>query len=146
MPPDSARSSAFEQLGGTGPPEGGTPNHRCAVPLRDEAISVSAVWGKSFEAGGETFGHVLDPRHGRPVKGAVLAAVVLPSATETDALSTALLVLGTEGHGQIFKLRPGLRSLVIAEAQEGFSLESNGILMENSRQIPSQGRSAQEAR
>lgn len=69
------------------------------LPLENEALSVSAVWGKAFEAGGKTYGHVLDPRLGRPVDGAVLAAVVLPSATESDALSTALLVLGRDGPG-----------------------------------------------
>ena len=64
------------------------------VPLQDSAMSVSAVWGKSFKAEGKTFGHLLDPRAGRPILGAVLSAVVLPSATDTDALSTALIVLG----------------------------------------------------
>lgn len=64
------------------------------VPLRDESLSVSAEWGKAFEVGGTTYGHVLDPRLGRPVHGAVLAAVAGPSATESDALSTALLVEG----------------------------------------------------
>ena len=44
------------------------------------------------KADGKKFGHVIDPRTGRPVNNAVQAAVVLPSATETDALSTALLV------------------------------------------------------
>jgi thiamine biosynthesis lipoprotein len=66
------------------------------LSLRDEALSVSAVWGKAFVAGGKTYGHVLDPRRGHPVDGAVMAAVVAPSATDTDALSTALLVLGPE--------------------------------------------------
>ncbi|HXT39657.1 MAG TPA: FAD:protein FMN transferase, partial [Candidatus Angelobacter sp.] len=56
------------------------------VPLKDEALSVSAVWGKAFEADGRVYGHVIDPRKGEPVEGAVLAAVVLPSATESDAL------------------------------------------------------------
>ena len=58
-----------------------------AVPLRDEALSVSAVWGRSFQTEGKSFGHVLDPRIGQPVAGAVLAAVALPSCMETDALS-----------------------------------------------------------
>ena len=80
--------------------------------LRDEALSVSAVWGRSFEAGGRTYGHVLDPRTGEPVSRAVLAAVVLPSATETDALSTALLVEGLAGAETIKRLRPGMRVLV----------------------------------
>ena len=36
------------------------------VSLRDEALSVSAVWGKSFQSAEKTFGHVMDPRTGEP--------------------------------------------------------------------------------
>lgn len=77
------------------------------VTLVDEALSVSAVWGKAFEVDGETYGHVLDPRAGRPVRGAVLAAAAGSSAADADAFSTALLVLG--------EVRPfeGYRSLVV---------------------------------
>ena len=35
-----------------------------SISLRDEALSVSAVWGKSFQAEGKTYGHILDPRTG----------------------------------------------------------------------------------
>src|SRR5205823_1816970 len=41
------------------------------VSLKDEALSVSAVWGKSFESGGRVYGHVIDPRKGEPVEGAI---------------------------------------------------------------------------
>jgi len=68
-----------------------------AVELRDSSLSVSAVHGKSFVYDGQEYGHVIDPRTGRPSRGAALAAVWGPSATETDALSTALLVLGEPG-------------------------------------------------
>jgi thiamine biosynthesis lipoprotein len=88
------------------------------VSLRDEALSVSAVWGRSFQAGGKTLGHVLDPRTGQPVAGALLAAVALPSATETDALSTALLIAGEAGYEQIAALRPGMRSWLLSEEAE----------------------------
>lgn len=81
------------------------------VPLEDEALSVSAVWGKAFTVGGKTYGHVLDPRAGRPVDGAVLAAVVLPDAVDTDALSTALLVLGHAA--PLERLTPAPRHLVL---------------------------------
>ena len=100
------------------------------VELRDEALSVSAVWGRSFEAKGKTFGHVLDPRSGQPVAGAMLAAVSLPSATETDALSTALLVLAEAGHDQIANLRHGMRTLVVTadtRSADGFRIISRGI-------------------
>jgi thiamine biosynthesis lipoprotein len=61
--------------------------------LRDEAIGVSAIHGKSFIAvTGERYGHVIDPRTGYPTLSARLSAVVTSSATEADALSTALLI------------------------------------------------------
>jgi thiamine biosynthesis lipoprotein len=98
------------------------------VPLQDEALSVSAVWGKSFEHDGQTLGHVIDPRLGRPVANAVLAAVALPSAAETDALSTALLVAGLEGHERLNHLRPGMRSMVVGGDSVNFRVESTGIV------------------
>jgi thiamine biosynthesis lipoprotein len=66
------------------------------VPLVDNALSVSAVHGKFFTEGEQRFGHVIDPRTGRPVQSALLAVVVCESATNSDALSTALLTRGPE--------------------------------------------------
>ena len=78
--------------------------------LRDESLSVSATWGKSFREGEKTYGHVLDPRSGEPIIGKRMAAVALPSATESDALSTALLVLGAAGLDRLRSFQPGLRT------------------------------------
>jgi FAD:protein FMN transferase len=93
--------------------ENAQPKPLAVVELRDEALSVSAVWGKSFSSAGKTFGHIIDPRTGYPADNAHLAAVVLPSATETDALSTALLTSGPSAQDTIALLRPDLRSLVM---------------------------------
>jgi FAD:protein FMN transferase len=98
-------------------------NLLAVVPLRNESLSVSAVWGKSFAAGGKTYGHVIDPRIGRPVDGPLLAAVALASATESDALSTALLTLGPAGIDQITKLRPGMRGLIVSRVKGSDSLQ-----------------------
>lgn len=87
------------------------------VELRDEAMSVSAIWGRCFQTGGRTFGHVMDPRTGQPAESAWLTAVILPCATETDALSTALLALGPGAQDRIARLRTGLRSFVVAGEQ-----------------------------
>jgi FAD:protein FMN transferase len=89
------------------------------VALKDEAMSVSAGHGKFFAAQGKTYGHVLDPRSGQPAQGAALAAVALPSATESDALSTALLVLGMAGQEIIARLRPRIRSFVLEYDPDG---------------------------
>jgi len=113
---------------GLNDPESGAQRRPFAVvALRDEALSVSAIWGKFFQVGGKTLGHILDPRTGQPATRGVLAAIALPSATETDALSTALLTLGPEGHGQISQLRPSIRTLVVAEEDASLRVESQGI-------------------
>ncbi|MFM8471671.1 MAG: FAD:protein FMN transferase [Limisphaerales bacterium] len=88
------------------------------VTLREESLSVSAVWGKSFTAADRSYGHVIDPRTGAPTQGALLAAVVLPSATDSDALSTMLLTRGSEGFAELQRRRPGLRALVATRALE----------------------------
>jgi len=85
------------------------------VRLRDESLSVSAIWGRMFQADGKNLGHVIDPRTGQPVAGAWLSATILPTATETDALSTALLLLGAAGLEPLANLRPGLRALLVTQ-------------------------------
>ncbi len=115
--PENQRASA--------PPS--SQRHLATVPLRDESLSVSAVWGKFFAADGKIYGHVIDPRTGTPTQAAQLAAVVLPSATESDAFSTALLVSGSLDHDGIQKLRPEMRTLVYAEGKDGPQIVSRGM-------------------
>lgn len=62
--------------------------------LRDAALSVSAQHGRQVERGGETVGHVLDPRGDTGRNERALAAVLAPTATLADAWSTATLVSG----------------------------------------------------
>jgi thiamine biosynthesis lipoprotein len=98
--------------------------------LCDESLSVSAVWGKGFEVNGRFFGHVMDPRLGEPVVGALLAAVVLPLATESDALSTALLVRGRAMLDNLARDARGPRSLLVEPdptTTRGYVVLSNGI-------------------
>ncbi len=104
-------------------------NHLAVVPLVDRSLSVSAVHGKFFTEGEARFGHVLDPRTGRPVQGALLAAVVCDSATDGDALSTALLTLGSPFLPELCDLRPNLGALVaVADDDGGLMVASSGIL------------------
>lgn len=99
------------------------------VELRDESLSVSAVWGKAFANGEMVYGHVIDPRTGHPVREAVAAAVVARSATESDALSTALLTLGPPGLEKISQLRTSLKALIVSRSGTagGFTTAGSGI-------------------
>lgn len=89
------------------------------VELRNESLSVSAPHGKWFLAQGKRYGHVIDPRSGYPVGHSLLAAVILPSATDSDALSTALLAAGPSGLNTLVRQRPNLRALLAEEGPGG---------------------------
>ena len=98
------------------------------VGLCDNCLSVSAAHGKSFTDGNREFGHVIDPRTGQSVQGALMAAVIGPSPTECDALSTALLVLGEPGLRMLAERFPGCSGLVIARTPEGGNLHKTDDL------------------
>lgn len=81
--------------------------------LCDSSLSVSAPHGRFFKRSEQIYGHVIDPRTGEPVQRAAKAVVVGPSATETDALSTALLVLGEEWLPELSDRFPGFFGTVL---------------------------------
>jgi thiamine biosynthesis lipoprotein len=76
------------------------------VRLKDRALSVAGRSEKSFEAGGVSYSHIMDPRAGRPVQGVLSVAVLASTGTAGDALDDAFFVLGPEGsRGYLSQLR-----------------------------------------
>jgi thiamine biosynthesis lipoprotein ApbE len=62
-----------------------------------------------------------------PAERALLAAVVLPSATESDAFSTALLTMGPAGQERMGKLRKEMRTLVAQRSGSELMVQAEGI-------------------
>lgn len=71
------------------------PGHRLGqIRLRDQALGTSGTGTQFFYHAGQRYGHILDPRTGRPAEGILSSSVLARSAAEADALSTAFYVLG----------------------------------------------------
>ena len=96
------------------------------IELEDESLSISAVWGRSFNASEKNYGHIIDARTGAPADGALLSAVVLSNATETDALSTALLT-APELMNEFANRRPAIRCLVVHDASRTPRVSAHGL-------------------
>lgn len=62
------------------------------LTLRDEAVSVSSVFGHARDLGGERVGHIVDPRTGQALTSPALGVIVASSATDAEAFSKALLI------------------------------------------------------
>jgi thiamine biosynthesis lipoprotein len=67
-----------------------------ALRIRDAAVGTSGAGEQFVIADGRRYGHVIDPRTGRPASGTVSATVVASDAATADALSTAFFVGGVE--------------------------------------------------
>lgn len=66
------------------------------IQLRDQGFSSSGSELQKIEAGGKTYGHILDPRTGWPADAVLNVNVTAPTALHAEALSTAFYVMGVE--------------------------------------------------
>jgi len=64
--------------------------------IRDGAVGTSGAGEQFIEIDGRRYGHVIDPRTGRPASGILGASVVTSDAADADALSTAFLIGGVD--------------------------------------------------
>lgn len=84
------------------------------LDLKNLALSASGTFGRSLDIGGKRYGHLIDPRSGFPLDRPAIGIALAPTATEAEALSSALLVLGP---------KEGLLMIERSPAGEGFYLE-----------------------
>src|SRR5204863_3474705 len=66
------------------------------VPLAGGSLATSGNSERGIEVGGEHWGHLFDPRTGRPARDFGSITVHAPDALSADCLSTGLYVLGPE--------------------------------------------------
>jgi len=63
--------------------------------LNGQAITTSGKWGKYQLVNGKAYGHIIDPKNGKPIENEMISTTVsAPSAMEADALDNAFMVMG----------------------------------------------------
>lgn len=93
--------------------------HVATVVLRDESLSTSGCYGDLPRVDGVRICNIFDPRTGRPQHGVLSASAIGPTATETDGLATAFLVMGVDGTRRFCEASGDIRAIVVPEAPEG---------------------------
>lgn len=90
------------------------------VAVRDVSVATSGQSERGIEVDGQRFGHLLDPRTGRPVPPWGSVTVVHDDPVAADVLATALFVLGPEdGHHLATSL--GVAALFLVNGESGVS-------------------------
>ena len=90
------------------------------VELDDRGLATSGNY-RNFQAlDGKTFGHILDPKTGYPVRNSLLSATVLaPDAMTADAYATAFIVMGVEAAMKLVDSHSELSAYFIVRGEGG---------------------------
>jgi FAD:protein FMN transferase len=89
------------------------------VVLRDTSLSTSGNYEKFFALNGKIYCHIMDPRTGEPVQGTLQTTVITPNATDSDALSLIMFVMGPEKSEELLNEIPGTSGIwVLGEPQK----------------------------
>jgi thiamine biosynthesis lipoprotein len=83
------------------------------LPLSGQGISTSGKYEQFVSANGKTYGHIMDPRTGRPAEGLISVTVVSQSAFTCDAWDTPLFVLGLDEAKRVAKKRDDIAVILV---------------------------------
>jgi thiamine biosynthesis lipoprotein len=89
-------------------------SHFARLRLRDQAVSTSGKYEQFVAAGGRTYGHIMDPRTGKPAAGLISVTVVAATALAADAWDTPLFVLGPAAARRMAKERDDIAVVLVA--------------------------------
>jgi thiamine biosynthesis lipoprotein len=101
--------------------------------LRDQSLSTSGSGTQFFIRRGRRYGHILDPRTGRPAEGLYSATVIAPTAAEADALSTAFYVMGPQEVEKYCATHPEISALLVAPAEREAEVRLFEFNLDNKR-------------
>jgi thiamine biosynthesis lipoprotein len=100
-----------------------------SLRITEGAISTSSQRERSFERDGRRYGHIFDPRLGRPVESSLMSVTVIaPRGSTADALSTALVVMGAAQGKRVINEMPGVGAVFVEQSANGLVITTAGKL------------------
>ncbi len=90
-----------------------------SIQLRDQSISTSSCYEKTFKVDGRSYCHIMDPRTGRPIEEIISATVVSTLGVEAEALSKAVIVLGAARAKELLKTHKEARAVLFHNGANG---------------------------
>lgn len=94
------------------------------IPLRDQSVSTSGDYETFYYRAGKRRSHIIDPRSGEPVSAMQSVTVVAAEGIASDAIATALFVMGPVEGLRFIEDNRGYEALLVTA--EGKVLYSSG--------------------
>ncbi|MCC7202097.1 MAG: FAD:protein FMN transferase [Nitrospirae bacterium] len=97
------------------------------LALSNISISTSGDYERFFIKDNILYHHIMNPKTGYPARGCQSVTILAPDTMTSDALSTAVFVLGPEEGMQLIKSLPGIEGIIVDS--NGDVLHSPGIYL-----------------
>jgi len=88
------------------------------IHLQNQALGTSSSRFQFFYYRGRRYGHIIDPRTGRPAEGVLSATALAPSAATADALATAFFVMGPTAALDYCRKHPGIGMVLVCDGEK----------------------------
>lgn len=100
---------------------------RRTFSLANAAVATSSDAVQFVEIGGVRYSHILDPRRGEPLTVSRQVTVIAPTATEADALASALSVLDADEGLRLVESLAGVEAWIVTTGTEPVLRRSSGF-------------------
>lgn len=89
------------------------------LTLKNAAVSTSGDSEQFVVIDGKHYSHIVDPRTGVGLTKRCQVSIIAPHATQTDALATAVSILGAERGAALIKAEPHASAIIYQETSAG---------------------------
>lgn len=90
---------------------------RWILPLNNNSVVTSGDYQRFFTKDGQRYHHILNPKTGYPAQGLRSVTVVGPDTATSDALSTAIFVLGWDQGKALVTSLPDVEAVLVSDAE-----------------------------
>jgi len=97
------------------------------IPIDHASVATSGDYEQYFEIEGVRYSHAINPKTGKPVTGIKSVTVVSPRAELSDALATAVTIMGPEVGMHFIEQLPQVHCLIVTDQNEIFASEHLNI-------------------
>lgn len=101
----------------------------CWLNLNNSSIATSGNYIQFFDHLGKRYSHNLDPKTGLPVTGTKSVSIISPSAELSDALATAVFVLGVDLGIDLLNQLPQTHGLVVDQENRIFTSKNMNLIL-----------------
>jgi len=95
------------------------------LTLKDISVTTSGDYRKYFISGGKRYHHILNPSTGLPTEGVQSVTIIAPLAVDSDALATAVFVLGKKKGMEMIERLKDVEGIIIDS--DGLAIYSSGV-------------------